>query len=160
MYDLTPDGATTMSWINEYLEAWSSHDADAVIGYMTHDVVFTDLGLGERLEGTDAVKNFIYSQELNFSTDYRFTLEQEIITDTACSFEWTMSGTNDRVHTARGLPATGAHFEVHGISFGVLQEGKIKDIRLYWNLTEYLMQVGLMPTPGAPGQGQMPLSLS
>jgi steroid delta-isomerase-like uncharacterized protein len=134
-------------WIDEYLAAWNDHDPDAVTDFMTNDVVYTDLGLGEQFEGVDAVRAFVEGMAIGFSTDYHFTLGQAIVTPEAYSYEWTMSGTNDCADAERGFPATGMRFEIPGISIGVLRHGKIKDNRDYWNMATYLMQVGLMPEP-------------
>jgi len=93
------------------------------------------------------VKAFVDGMELGFSTDYHFTRGQAIVTPEAYSYEWTMSGTNDCADDERGFPATGMRFDIPGVSIGVLRHGKIKDHRDYWNMTTYLMQVGLMPEP-------------
>jgi steroid delta-isomerase-like uncharacterized protein len=136
-----------IAWIEDYLAAWNAHDPIAVTDFMTNDVVYTDLGLGEQFEGIDAVRAFVDGMEVGFSTDYRFTLGQAIVTDEAYSFEWTMSGTNDCPDVERDFPATGERFDIPGISIGVLRHGKIKDNRDYWNMATYLTQVGLMPEP-------------
>lgn len=134
-------------WIDDYLAAWNDHDADAVTDFMTDDVVYIDHALGEQFKGVAAVKAFVDGVEIGLSSDYRFTLGQVIVTDESYSFEWTMSGTNDRPDDERGLPATGMHFEVPGVSIGMLRNGKIEENHDYWNMTTYLMQVGLMPKP-------------
>ncbi len=138
----------TGTWMRAYADAWNSHDVTALVGLMTDDVVYIDVTLGERAQGTAAVKKFIGSVETDFSTDYRFELG-DITTagEDAYAFEWTMSGTNNRADTARGLPATGRPFRLPGVSIGRLRDGKIVENRDYWNLADYLMQVGLMPAP-------------
>jgi steroid delta-isomerase-like uncharacterized protein len=145
--------ATAGDWITGYVEAWNRHDADAVVSFMTYEAVHTDLGLGERMEGSEAIKAFVEGIESIYSTDYRLELGQVIATDAAYSFEWIMSGTNDRADRQRGLPATGKRFAFPGVSIGMLHGGKITDNRDYWNLAAYLMQVGVMPSPGSPGEG-------
>jgi ketosteroid isomerase-like protein len=56
-----------------------------------------------------------------------------------------MTGTNDRADEARGFPRTGRAFTLHGLSIGRLRDGKVAEDRTYWNMVEYLTQVGLMP---------------
>ncbi|MGH3673507.1 MAG: nuclear transport factor 2 family protein [Pseudonocardiaceae bacterium] len=131
------------AWIDDYLAAWNDHDPVAVTDFMTNDVVYVDLGLGEQFKGIEAVQEFVAGMELSFSTDYRFTLERSIVTPEAYSFEWTMSGTNDCEDAERDFPATGMRFDIPGVSIGVLRNGKIKDNRDYWNMITYLIQVGL-----------------
>jgi hypothetical protein len=65
------------------------------------------------------------------------------------SAEWTMSGTNDGADPELGLPATGHRFAIPGVSVGRCRDGKTAENRDYYNLAAYLMQVGLMPAPGA-----------
>ena len=46
-----------------------------------------------------------------------------------------------------GLPATGRSYRVPGVSVGRVRDGRIVENRDYWNLADYLQQVGLMPSP-------------
>ena len=138
------------SWIRSYADAWNSHDVTALLGFMTEDVVYADVTLGERKAGANEVRGFLADLEASFSSDYRFELGDVATTgDDSYAFEWTMSGTNDRADAERGLPATGRSFRLRGVSIGRLRNGKIAENRDYWNMADYLMQVGLMPAPEA-----------
>jgi steroid delta-isomerase-like uncharacterized protein len=141
---------TPPSWVQQYLDAWNTHDGAAVVAFMTVDVVYTDLALDEHLEGRDAVVEFINNLSVSASTNYSFTLGQVITSDDSYGFEWTMSGTNDRANSKRGFPNTGRRFELSGVSIGRLRNGKIAENKSYWSLTAYLRQLGFMPAqPGA-----------
>jgi steroid delta-isomerase-like uncharacterized protein len=137
------------SWAAAYMEAWTNHDFAAVTAFMADDVVYRDLAVEELLEGVAAVQQWMAGMETDFSTDYVFQVGAVVADDQGYAIEWTMSGTNDRADRQRGLPATGQRFEVPGVSVGRLSAGKITENRDYWNLTTYLMQVGLMPAPEA-----------
>ena len=39
-------------------------------------------------------------------------------------------------------------FTIWGVSVGRLEGGRIKENTDYWNMVEFLTQVGLMPAPG------------
>jgi steroid delta-isomerase-like uncharacterized protein len=130
-----------------YMDAWTAHDAAAVVGYMTDDVVYIDLGVGERMDGRSAMSDFIASMQPNFSSDYRFDLGRVLIDGDSFAAEWTMSGTHDGEDEQRGLPATGRRSEIPGVSVGRLRDGKIAENKDYYNLASFLMQVGLMPAP-------------
>jgi steroid delta-isomerase-like uncharacterized protein len=134
-------------WIRAYNDAWSSHDPESVLGFMSEEVVYTDVTLGERLEGKSAVRQYVAGLETNFSSDYRMEWGQSVATDEAFATEWTMSGTHDRDDEERGLPATGQRFQLSGVSIGRRREGKVVEERNYWNMAEFLTQVGLMPAP-------------
>ena len=138
-------------WIRTYNDAWSSHDPESVAGFMSDDAVYTDVALGERLEGKLAVRDYVAGLETGFSSDYRIEWGQSVATDEAFATEWTMSGTHDRGDEARGLPATGQRFQVSGVSIGRRSEGKVIEERNYWNLADFLTQVGLMPAPEDAG---------
>ena len=134
------------SWLTTYNDAWSSHDPDRLLACMTDDAVFDDKALGERMEGPDAIRAMLVDMHEHMSTDFRMeTGELVVATDDTWAAEWTMTGTNDRADEARGFPSTGRAFQVHGLSIGGLRDGKVAEDRVYWNMVEYLTQVGLMP---------------
>ena len=139
------------NWMSAYIDAWNSHDPAKVLACMTEDVVFDDKGLGERLEGTDAVRAMLLDLTQSMSSDYRLDWGELIVgTDDLWAAEWTMAGTNDREDKARGLPNTGRPFRIQGLSIGRLRDGKVAEEHLYWNMADYLTQVGLMPEAPAP----------
>ena len=139
------------SWMQDYVDAWNSHDAAEVLACMTDDVVFDDKGLGERLEGTEEVRAMLDALTETMSSDYRLDWgDLTISTDDLWAAEWTMWGTNDREDKRRGLPNTGRAFRIQGLSIGRLRNGKVAEEHLYWNMVDYLTQVGLMPEAPAP----------
>jgi steroid delta-isomerase-like uncharacterized protein len=139
------------NWLPTYLEAWNSHDPDAVAACMTDDVVFDDKALGERMEGADAIRAMVVDMTESLSSDFRLDMGDLVVaSDGTWAAEWTMSGTNDKEDKARGFPNTGRRFQVHGLSIGRVRDGKVAEEHLYWNMAEYLSQVGLMPEAPAP----------
>jgi steroid delta-isomerase-like uncharacterized protein len=126
-----------------YLEAWSAHDPSAVSAFMTDDVDFEDVTLGERLSGAEAVAAFVERFTDTFSTDYRFTLVSEATTATSLAAEWSVTGTHDRSSPA--LPATGKPFTIRGATIAQLHGGKIAVNRDYWDFATFLRDVGLLP---------------
>jgi steroid delta-isomerase-like uncharacterized protein len=135
-------------WMRAYNDAWSSRDPESVLGFMSDDVVYTDVALGERLEGKSAVREYVAGLQTNFSSDYRFEWGQAVATDEAFATEWIMLGTHDRGDEERGLPATGQRFQLSGVSIGRRRDGKVVEEKNYWNMADFLTQVGLMPASG------------
>jgi steroid delta-isomerase-like uncharacterized protein len=131
------------------MDAVNAHDAAAVAGLMTDDVVYVDMGVAERLEGPAAVRDFYASMETTFSSDYRMDFSRALTDGDSYAVEWTMSGTNDCDDPKHGFPATGHRFAIPGVSIGIMREGKIAEHTDYYNLAGFLMQVGLMPALGA-----------
>jgi steroid delta-isomerase-like uncharacterized protein len=134
---------TDRSWLWEYLDAWNAHDGDAVVSWMTDDAVYEDVALGQMHKGKEAIRTFVNDMESNLSSDYRFEAVSEQSTDTAYHTEWRLCGTHDR--DGGGLPATNKQFEIRGVSVGTLQDGKIKTNRDYWNMADFLAQIGILP---------------
>ena len=114
---------------------------------MAADATYEDLALGPLHEGRDAVKAFVQETD-NFSNDYRFSSVSVQTSGTRYAMEWEMSGTN--TGDIAGLPATNKRYRIRGVSIGQLDaEGKIEHSRGYWNVADYLIQVGILPPPDA-----------
>ena len=135
------------AWFDSYLDALNAHDIPGVLEFMRDDVVYTDMAVGERMEGRVATGEFLGRMATNVSTDYRFDNEQVLIDGESFALVWTMSGTKDRGDEQAGVPATGRRFDVPGVSIGRLRDGKVVEQRDYWNMAGFLVQVGLMPSP-------------
>jgi steroid delta-isomerase-like uncharacterized protein len=137
-----------MAWYDDYLDAWNRHDGAGIASFMTPGVTYTDVSLGVTKTGQQNVAAWIDTMVDEFSTDYEMEPVSAFSTDSAYALEWVVKGTNDR---GKQFPATGKPFAIHGASVGVLEGGKINRNTDYWNLAEFLMQVGLMPAPEAAG---------
>jgi steroid delta-isomerase-like uncharacterized protein len=144
----TSSGGPAMTlddWIQQYLDAWNSHDGASVSEFMAEDVTYEDLPLGITCEGRDAIKAFVEQTE-QLSKDYKWTSVSEQASADRYAFEWEIAGT----HTGEvaGLPATNKPYRIRGVSIGRLDgEGKIKANRDYWDLANFMMQVGILPSP-------------
>jgi steroid delta-isomerase-like uncharacterized protein len=69
-----------------------------------------------------------------------------LVADNQYIKEWVMTG----VHTGDlpGLPATGKPFRISGCGVGLIRYGEIANATEYWNMAEFLIQVGILPPPG------------
>jgi steroid delta-isomerase-like uncharacterized protein len=132
-------------WLAAYLDAWNSHDAGRVAAFMAENATYEDLALGRLHKGRDEIQGFIAEAE-QFSADYRFVSVSAQASADQYALEWEMVGTN--TGAAGPLPATNKPYRVRGCSIGRLDaEGKITENRDYWNLADYLSQVGLFAPP-------------
>ncbi len=136
----------TEHWMQGYIDAWNRHSAEDVISFMTPDVVYVDIALGEQHQGHEAVRHFVEQAEATLSSDYHFEVTNAFATETDYAAEWIMTGTQDR--TDGKMPITGKPFRIQGVSVGRLQDGKIRENRDYWNMAAFLTQIGLMPQQG------------
>jgi steroid delta-isomerase-like uncharacterized protein len=143
---------TPASWMQQYLDAWNARDVDGVVGFMSEDVVLADLPLGEQVHGAAAAREFVARVMSAYSSDFRRKLGRLVVDDgTTYAFEFSETGTNDLAVPGSRFPATGRPFELSVVSIGRIRAGKIVEHKDYWDLTDYLRQVGLMPSAATEG---------
>jgi steroid delta-isomerase-like uncharacterized protein len=136
--------------MQRYLDAWNARDVDGVLGFMSEDVVLADLPLGEQVQGQAAAREFVARIMSAYSSDFRRQLGRLVLDDgTTYAFEFKETGTNDLSAPGSRFPATGRPFELSVVSIGRLRGGRIVEHKDYWDLTDYLRQVGLMPSTAA-----------
>ena len=125
---------------DRYRDAWNNHDVDALVEFFTDDSVYEDATLARVNRGRAEIRAFA---EEAFANAPDFHVEDSgLIIDPSGRFgvEWTMSGTHQG--------DTAAHkFSVRGASAGEFEGDKIKRNSDYWNMAEFMVQVGMMPQP-------------
>jgi steroid delta-isomerase-like uncharacterized protein len=138
----TRTGSDIRSIVLDWTQAMDRHDPDAFAGYMSEDCVFTNTGTGERLVGRDAMRKDLIDLLARWS-DLRIEVVNLLVSGDFYTKEWVMTG----VHTGDmpGLPATGRPFRILGAGVGRLRDGEIVEVTEYWNLADFLGQVGVLP---------------
>jgi steroid delta-isomerase-like uncharacterized protein len=143
---------TPARWMQRYLDAWNARDVDGVVGFMSEDVVLADMPLGDHVHGLAAARAFVARIMSAYSSDFRRQLGRLVVDDgTTYAFEFREIGTNDLALPGGRFPATGRPFELAVVSIGRVRAGKIVEHRDYWDLIDYLRQVGLMPSAATEG---------
>lgn len=131
------------AFFDAYRDAWNSHDVGAVLEFFTEDGVYEDVTVGRVNRGKAEIRAFV---EETFATFPDFHVEDAgpATIDPAGRFanEWTMSGTHEG-DTA--IPATHKRFSLRGASAGEFEGNKIRRNADYWNMAEFLAQVGMLP---------------
>ncbi len=132
--------------MEQYIDAWNSHDGSQVAAFFAGDGTYETVTHTVH-KGRDAIKAYV---EMNHqsSSDFRMSLLSAVESDHQYAIEIEYGGTN--TGEIPGFLATNKPFRVQCVSIGELDaNGKIKKNRDYWNLAEYLTQIGLLPAPGA-----------
>ena len=145
----TDGGLVIVAWATDYLNAWNSHDGERIVTFMAPDATYTDVALGQVHRGRADIAAWINTMVPEFSSDYSFEPVAEQVTDSGYVLEWVMKGTHDG--NSQQLPASGRQFAIHGASVGELERGAIRRNTDYWNMVEFLVQIGAMPDPAAAG---------
>lgn len=128
-----------------WTEALNRHDPDAAAAYWSEDGVFTNMGTGQRVTGRDAIRDD-HAASLAMWSEARWEKTSFLVGENgAFADEWILTG----VHTgdAPGLPATGKPFRILGGAVGEVRDGKIVRNTVYWNMADFLTQIGILPPP-------------
>jgi hypothetical protein len=96
-------------WVQQYRDAWDSHDGAKVASFMAAYGTYEDVALGVTSEGRDAIKAFVDEGDL-FSKDFTITPVSAHVTGDQCALEWEMAGTN--TGATAGFPATNKPYRV------------------------------------------------
>jgi steroid delta-isomerase-like uncharacterized protein len=139
-------------FIDAYVAAWRAHPqaggpdgADAMarlLAVMTEDMRYVDVAAATVHVGHDQVAEMARAAYA-FSHDLRFAIRSAQSDGARFAIEWEMEGT----HTGGFGPGgrgTGRHFAVRGASVGDIgADGRASSHRDYWNLADFLEQVGI-----------------
>jgi steroid delta-isomerase-like uncharacterized protein len=134
----------------QWSAAYSSGEADRLLGLYTDDALWEEVASGLSASGQDEIRahlDRLFTAVPDFAVD---TTNGLVAGDLAVA-EWEISGTYSSDYL--GLPpATGQHFSIRGASVFELADGKISRYTEYWDAYQFLVQLGALPVPGtAPG---------
>jgi steroid delta-isomerase-like uncharacterized protein len=126
--------------LEAYYQAFNSGDREAMFSLLAEDVVH-DLNQGGGEKGIAAFKAFMERMD----RCYQETLEDMVIFESAdgtrAAAEFTVRG--KYLATDEGLPeANGQTYLLPAGAFFTLRDGKITRVTMYYNLQEWLRQVG------------------
>ena len=125
----------------EYCAAWTAHDPDKVISYLSEDCVYEHIPRGKAYQGKEVIRAFA---KATFEAVPDFTVEVTSVFASGdwLASEWVMSGTVSLAHP--DFPDIGTKFTVRGSSIVQLREGMIFRNADYWDRSTFLRQTGQM----------------
>ena len=131
---------TARDTVARYFDAFNAGDVDAMLDCLTDDVAH-HVNEGGVRRGKEAFRAFC----AHMARCYREELTDLVILtgedDTRAATEFTVNGTY--LATDEGLPeARGQGYRLPGASLMTLREGRIARITTYYNLADWLKQVG------------------
>lgn len=142
-----PESAATSTdpreLFNSFVQAWNSHDYDALDTLVAGNAVEENLALDFRGEGPEGFKGFM-RQTLGMIPDFDWKPTNVLADSFKVAAEWTLVGryTGD---TPKG-PVKGRRFEIRGVSIVITNGRRITRFSDYYNIAEFYRQV----TGGAP----------
>lgn len=124
----------------DYYAAFNRGDWDGMLGRLSEDVVH-DLNQGRRETGRDAFRAFLQRMDASYSEQLRDIVAMAAVDGRHAAAEYTVHGTYKADDF--GLPkATGQTYVLPGGAFFEIRERKIVRVTNYYNLPEWIAQVG------------------
>ncbi len=127
----------------EFYEALNSHDESRVISMLAEKVRYEDINLKEPIEGRDNIqrlyKKGIGANILESFPDMRYDIVGIVEDEDKVAVEWVLAGTQK--HTFMGIIGMGKKIRVRGASVFMLVNGKIAEIKDYWNSSQIYDQI-------------------
>jgi steroid delta-isomerase-like uncharacterized protein len=132
------DDARTI--LHAYYAAFNAGDPDGMLALMTDDVVH-DINQGGRETGRAAFARFMARMNRCYRELIRDLVVMVDPTGTRAAAEFIVDGTY--LATDEGLPvATGQTYSLPGGAFFALRQGRIARVSNWYNLPDWLRQVG------------------
>jgi steroid delta-isomerase-like uncharacterized protein len=128
--------AVAQGWV----DAWNSHNPDAVVAVFTEDALYEDVPFGLVSHGVVEIRAFAESF-FTVVPDLHIELVNSSLKGGHGTIEWIFSGTD------RGIYKTGKKFAVRGVTVIEVQGSKLSRNSDYYDLATMLRQFGLLP-PG------------
>jgi steroid delta-isomerase-like uncharacterized protein len=135
------------------LDAWNSHDAEALLALQTEDIDYDDSSWPKQMHGHGDVKEFLESTwravpDLTFEFD-------DVLVDPGSSqiaHFWRASATQTGVWDPPGVAPTGRTIEFEGMFLGTVRDGQLCRVRVVYDVATIMRQLGLLPDAGSGGE--------
>jgi steroid delta-isomerase-like uncharacterized protein len=136
----------TMQLAREAVEAFSTGDWERLRTALAPDAVWEQVCTEDRFEGLDAVVELNRAWKQAFS-DARGTVTKALCIDDTAVLEATYQGTHDGdLQTPRGaIPPSGRKATVRVVLMVRVADGRITEVRQYFDLLTILGQIGAAP---------------
>lgn len=130
----------TQTLIQNYYTAFNAGDMDAFLNLLTDDVIH-DINQGERQVGKEAFREFMNRMNRNYHEQLVDMVIMSSEDGTRAAAEFVVLG--QYLVTDEGLPpATGQEYRLPAGAFFEIRDGKVARITNYYNLQDWIAQVG------------------
>jgi len=130
--------------LREQIDAYGAGDIDRLAATVTDDIIYNELGTGRRVEGRHEWLN-IWEEWRRVFPDIKGTIQSIIVSGNQVSAETTWDGNfqGDLASPGGTIPANGKRMEQFPVAFfATVEQGKIKEESLYFDLQSLLQQLG------------------
>ena len=138
--DRTSDQAQAIALIERYYAAFNAGDAEGMLACVAEDVAH-DINQRSRQQGRQAFRAFLAHMDRCYSERLDGITIMGSVDGTRAAAEFTVHGTY--LATDEGLPqARGQRYVLPAGAFFAMEDGLIARITVYYNLADWLKQVG------------------
>lgn len=139
------------SLVEDLVTAWNERDLEAVLSYLTDDVVWHDPAMQVPAVGREAVREFSESV-LRAFPDFRYTIRHPVCfaaDGSRCAVPWLITATNLGPWEPPGFGPTGRRVEFQGVDLLELHGCKVKRIDTFFDVTKPAEQLLSVVRPQA-----------
>ena len=125
---------------NEYVEIWNEREFSRLSEVVADSFTFTS-PTTDTIEGREAVE--AYAREVTEAfPDFEITVHELLADEDLIMAESTLSGTHEGEFD--GIPPTGESFEIRDMARFVVEDGKLREERAFFDRQEFFDQLGLL----------------
>lgn len=129
--------------LDEWAEAWSTHNVERLVSLFTEDCLYEDIALGAVSRGHAELREFA-EQTFAALPDFKLQVTSRFVCGNRGAIEWVMSGT--QAFAVPGFPAEGKSFSsLRATTILEFRDGKIHRNTDYWDGAAVLRQTGVLP---------------
>lgn len=138
---------------NRMLEGWNCHNADALLALMSEDVVYDDASWPKRMYGHSDVREFLDST-WRAIPDLAFEFDDPLVNteNSRIANYWRATATHTGPWNPPGLDATGRPVRFEGAFIGEVRDGKLRRIRVAYDVAAIMRQLGILPEQESLGE--------
>lgn len=153
--------APSIEWIREFVDrwlaAWNTRQADQVLELLTEDVELHDDSWPRMMHGHADVREFLDAL-WRACPDMTFELLDGPYAspgEPRASFRWVGAGTFTGPMDPPGFAPTGRRWVIDGADFQEYRDGRICRLRVVFDLMSVSRQLGVMPASGSRAERMM-----
>ncbi|MBN8793839.1 MAG: nuclear transport factor 2 family protein [Stenotrophomonas nitritireducens] len=139
-HDVSPAQQQAIDLVRGYYDAFNRGDWAGMLERLSADVAH-DLNQGTRESGVEAFATFLQRMDASYREQLRDVVVMASLDGTRAAAEYVVHG--EYHHTDEGLPpANGQRYVLPGGAFFDLRDGRIARVSNYYNLQDWIAQVG------------------
>jgi steroid delta-isomerase-like uncharacterized protein len=141
-HDLSETELRNLRSVTDVLQYWNRQDLEGVLTYYDDGITWLNIAMEETYRGKSEVRVFLRKlfaafPDLNFEVTYKIARGDNV------AEQWFIRGTH--LGMFMGIPPTGRHVEIPGMSMAELREGKFVSDHFYFDALGVLRDMALMP---------------